>query len=156
MEEMFSRFWEIYLFGSPGSIPMAVIPQPARSRVINLAHDKLTFRQSAAVAQTCDVIVAPDSALMHLAGTLGLPCVALFGPIPAALRTAYYPSVTALQDTSACPMAPCFHHPRALGSGFLAWPNGGPCIKAGHCTVLAATTPTQVTSAIINLFEASK
>ena len=44
----------------------------------------------------CDAVLAPDSSMMHAAGTLGIPCVAFFGPFPYRLRTAYYDSVFAL------------------------------------------------------------
>jgi len=40
---------------------------------------KYTFRQAAALASVCDVIVAPDSALLHVAGALRKRIVGVFG-----------------------------------------------------------------------------
>jgi heptosyltransferase-2 len=96
------------------------------------------FRQSAALLATCDAVVAPDSALCHLAGALNLPTVALYGPFPWALRTAYALRTVALSGHGPC--APCFHHERA-GE---VWPEGKPCAKSGRCEVLATIEPERI------------
>ena len=103
--------------------------------VFRLDEPKLTFRQNAAVAQTCDVLVTPDSAFLHLGAHLGVPTVALFGSFPGELRASYYPKVKVIQAQGTC--APCFHH----GVG---WPKKGPCNFTNQCEVLASISAEQV------------
>jgi lipopolysaccharide heptosyltransferase II len=50
----------------------------AKSKYIDIAG-KTTIMQLAAIIQKCDVFVTPDSAPMHIASSLGVPFVALFG-----------------------------------------------------------------------------
>ena len=78
---------------------------------------------------------------MHLAGTLGVPCVGLFGPFPWKLRTAYYKTVFALHGNGVCPMAPCFwsHH-----NGLPLFPAGGPCNQTGLCEELSSIEPERI------------
>lgn len=136
--------WEIFFFGEPRTLQIQ-----ERERITNLSLRALDFRQSAAVLSTCDVVLAPDSSLAHLAGALDLPCIALYGPFPWKLRTAYHPKTIAIQGTGPC--APCFHHVR----GRQHWPEGGPCVKSGRCDVLASIAPGRVAMKISALYKAS-
>ncbi len=137
MNEVVHSLWkdghEIFLFGRPGEVET-----PARSRIVNLMSMGKSFRESCAIMMTCDVVIAPDSALAHVAGALNVPCVALYGPFPWTLRTAYAPKTRALQGTGRC--APCFHHVR----GGVQFPNNGPCRFTGKCEVLDAIPPERV------------
>ncbi len=63
---------------------------------------KLTIRQVAALIDKCDVMVTPDSGLMHVAGALETPTVGLFGTIPPELRIKYYRNSVALTGLDAC------------------------------------------------------
>jgi len=56
------------------------------------------FRKMAALAQQCQLLVTADTALLHLAGWLGTPTIALFGPIYSDCRTKHYPNVEVLYD----------------------------------------------------------
>jgi ADP-heptose:LPS heptosyltransferase len=49
------------------------------SGAINLCG-KLPIEQSAAVISMAELVLSNDSALMHLANALNIPCVSLFGP----------------------------------------------------------------------------
>ena len=51
----------------------------------------------AAVAARCDLVVAPDSLLLHLAAAVGTPVVGLFGPTSARSRAPLGPSVRVVQ-----------------------------------------------------------
>lgn len=136
--------WEIYFFGEPKSLAI-----PEQDGVVNLSLRSLTFRQSAAVLATCDVVLAPDSALAHLAGALDLPCVALYGPFPWQIRTAYHPKTLAL--SAELPCAPCFHQV----TGRQHFPANGPCAKTGKCEALSAIKPTRIAAKIDALYKAS-
>ena len=54
----------------------------------------------------CKCIVCPDSGVLHLAGFLKVPTVALFGPIPPEFRIKYYPTVRAICLGLKC--SPCW------------------------------------------------
>ena len=86
-----ARGWHAFLLGFPGEVLA-----PDKPGLTNCAKRGLSFRESVAVMSTCDALLAPDSALMHVAGALGLPCAALFGPMPAAIRTGYSPTTEAI------------------------------------------------------------
>jgi len=61
-----------------------------------------------ALMSMCDVMVAPDSGLMHLACALGVPTVALFGTMPARLRTEFYPTAHPIEaEDPGCGRFPC-------------------------------------------------
>jgi hypothetical protein len=137
LDDMTRAGWEICLLGQPGEFRVDSCPKG----VIDMTRMGLTFRQSMAFLTTCNAVLAPDSSMMHAAGTLEIPCVALFGPFPWKLRTAYYKTVHALTGNGGCPMAPCFwtHH-----NGLPLFPPGGPCNKTGICEELAAIEPDRI------------
>jgi ADP-heptose:LPS heptosyltransferase len=77
-------------------------------------HDRVTrvygleLRHAFAIVSECDVVLAPDSSFLHLAGALDIPCVALFGPIDGRLRTADYPRCETLDASDVHPCLPCW------------------------------------------------
>lgn len=137
VKHLIDEGWEIGLLGRPGEFG-ASFKAP---EISDLSWHGLSFRQSAAYITTCDCVLAPDSSLMHVAGALDVPCVALFGPFPWQLRTAYYTSVHALQGDRKCPKAPCFH---THHNGLPIFPVDGPCITTGLCQELVSITPDRI------------
>jgi ADP-heptose:LPS heptosyltransferase len=131
---LWNKGYEVFLMGRPGEIKTN---NP--SRVVNLMELNKTFRESCAVLKTCDVVVAPDSVMAHVAGALEIPCVGLYGPFPWKLRTAYAKNTFALQGY--CPVSPCFHHARP-GTG--PFPDFGPCYKSQKCEALETITPERI------------
>lgn len=129
--------WQIVLLGAKGDVE--VEPQPD---VFNAAAQGYTFRESVALMAKCDVVLAPDSALCHVAGALSLPTVALYGPFPWQERTLYHPSIYAI--TGQAPCAPCHHHVRAN----IQWPLDKPeaeCRKnGGYCAALGSISPQRI------------
>lgn len=123
--------WEPMMFGKPGEINGTI------KGAINLSKDGLNLRQSAAVLNTCDVVVAPDSGLCHIAAALEKPVVALYGPFPWQLRVAGQPTVRAITGQAEC--APCFWHGRMS-----KWPKGKPCAVTDHCKAMADIKPERV------------
>lgn len=133
------RGWEVFLLGQKGEIQT---PNGAPPNLRNLAEFGLTMRQSAAVLNAADVFIGNDSALLHIAGALGVPAVGLYGPFPWRLRTAHCPTTHALTGNGAC--SPCFHHANpALRNHF---PENCPTKKDGFCGVLAEIKPETVVS----------
>lgn len=135
IKKLLGRGWEIMLLGAPDEIQ---VPTNAPEGLFNCTLDKLSFRESCAVLSTCDAFLGPDSALVHIAGAIGVPAVGLYGPFPWELRTKYAPTTFALQGQGAC--APCHCHP----THFDAFPAGQPCAKAGVCVVLAGIDPDRI------------
>ncbi len=128
---------EVVLFGAPGSMK-------AHPMYLCLPAHGLDIRQSAAVLASCDACVAPDSAICHLAGALGIPTVALYGPFPAKARTRYAPSIFALSGQAPC--APCFHHARVE-----PYPALKPCVTAKQCVALGSIHPERVVQKVLQM-----
>jgi ADP-heptose:LPS heptosyltransferase len=64
----------------------------------------------AALLDQCEVVVCPDSGILHLAGALQKKTVAIFGPIPPESRCNHYANTTVL--TKKLPCFPCWYTPR--------------------------------------------
>ena len=130
---------EVVFVGSPGELNL-----PSQPGYLNLTAEQppLSFAQSCAVLADCDVVIAPDSAICHVASAMGLPVVALYAAFPWQLRTAYQPTVRAL--TGVAPCAPCFHHSR----GGQPWPEGAPCNHAGYCVAMANIAPDRIVAEV--------
>lgn len=137
---MMKRGWEVFLMGAPGEIQIP--PQHMHENLRNLSANGTTFRQSCAVINSADVVIGPDSALVHVAGALGVPCVALYGPFPWQLRTAYAPTTEAISGVGEC--APCFHHYNPAGGPAAHFPAGCPSAATGWCRVLAEIKPERI------------
>lgn len=131
--------YQVFLLGFPGEIKPVKNPPP---NLYNCSHDKLTFRESCALAATCDLILAPDSAAAHIGGALGIPTLSLFGPFPWKLRTAYARSVVNLTGNAPC--APCFYHKLSSRE----FPASGPCNVTGQCSALTDISPSRIVTTI--------
>ncbi len=139
---------EIYLLGYPGEVPGKVPPG-----IRNLTMENISFRQSVSAMATCDMVLGPDSVMIHIAGAINMPALGLYGAFPWKLRTAYAPSVQALQGSSGCDIAPCFFHGSRLEKHF---PKAGPCAKSHRCEVMASIEPKRVLAAISSILEEAK
>lgn len=60
----------------------------------------------ACVVSLADVVVAPDSSMTHVAAALGIPCVAIYGPVDHTAR-AYASTIPIFAHR---PCQPCDHH----------------------------------------------
>lgn len=135
-----TKGWEVFLMGAFGEVGL----EKKMPGLRNVADDNLTFRQSCAVMNNADCFLGMDSAMLHVAGALGVPAVGLYGPFPWQLRTAYSPSITAISGNGHC--APCFHHVNSAKRNH--WPENGPCRKLGYCGVLAEIEPQRIVTKI--------
>ena len=70
----------------------------------------LDLATSLALACRAKLILAPDSAFVHLAGARGLPCVGVFGPTDGALRMGAYPRTVAVSRRAELPCMPCWRN----------------------------------------------
>ena len=135
---------EVMLMGSPGSV------KDCEGPFVNLTAANLTFRMTCAIIETCDAMVTPDSSLCHIAGALGIPTVALYGPFLSQTRTQYSPSVKAINGKAPC--APCMHHDNTG----IAWPAGCPGWETGRCAALDNIPPALVAAQVSHMIETGK
>ena len=61
-----------------------------------------------AVIAACDYVISVDTAHVHLAGALGVPTLAIFGPTDGRLVVERYPHARLLQPRDSCPIMPCW------------------------------------------------
>jgi len=67
------------LFGSPGDRERANrVQENAKTPMINLAGET-TLKEVIGLAKECNLFISNDSGLMHLAGALDIPLIAIFG-----------------------------------------------------------------------------
>jgi heptosyltransferase-2 len=64
----------------------------------------------AAIVEQSDLVVCPDSAMLHLAGALNKKIVSIFGPIPPESRINHYNNASAVKLNLAC--SGCWYSPK--------------------------------------------
>ncbi len=104
-----------------------------------------TLRELWAMTTKAKVVVAPDSMMVHVAGSLGVPCVGLWGICNPVNRVRYYRNHVAIWKNKVCPFSPCY----AYASTFPKY--CPPAQKRSACDVLSAVTPKDVIDAIRTL-----
>ena len=103
----------------------------------------------AALCMESDCVVAPDSALWHMAAAVGAPCVGIFGPTDPRQYDAVYPRArwlwarSAEETTPGCRMPCVLSEARGYGSR--------QCIEEGAC--MAAVAPDAVLSSVLAAIE---
>ena len=88
------------------------------SHILNLI-DALSLPEMIALCSLLDVVIAPDTGTTHVAGALGVKCLALFGNIDPKTRVTYYPSVKSLYPYGEMSCIPCWdkHDPCEIPRG---------------------------------------
>ena len=80
-------------------------------------HD---IRQIAAIMHHCNMVMCPDSAILHLAGALKKDTVTLFGPTDPRARVDHYPNAVAICPAAELKCWPCWYHPNCQSRN-LCW-----------------------------------
>jgi ADP-heptose:LPS heptosyltransferase len=134
---------KVVLFGKTDdqSAKLAEISHPF---MFNLM-DKTNVMEMAALISIMTVVIAPDTAAMHIAGALKTPCLALFGNIDPATRVKYYPSVTPFYPVKELDCVPCFDRPE--DGAYICHD-----LKCGICMRLL--TPKRITAKVKELLNA--
>jgi ADP-heptose:LPS heptosyltransferase len=97
-------------------MPVVVFDDKPLPSDISTLHENIELAVgldlSTCLALACEakVIVAPDSALLHLAGARRIPCVGIFGPTDGAIRTAAYPQAIEVSMAAKFPCEPCWRN----------------------------------------------
>jgi ADP-heptose:LPS heptosyltransferase len=79
-----------------------------KTRVFNFAKHSESIGDTIALTSLSKGVVATDSALLHIAASLDLPCYGIYGPFPGEIRLATYPKAKWIDAKRFC--APCFMH----------------------------------------------
>lgn len=95
-----------------------------------------------ALMERAELVVAPDSMAVHIAGSLGIPCVGIWGLYEPSVRIGHYPGHVPVYRKEACPHSPC-------NWNFPTYPTFCPPSEKPrtHCAVMEAVTPDDVVSA---------
>jgi ADP-heptose:LPS heptosyltransferase len=101
------------------------------------------LRELWAQSEDAKVVVSPDSMMVHIAGTMGIPCIGLWGPVNPANRVKYYKNHFPIYRREACQHSPCF----AYTASFPKYcpPRGS---ERKVCEVMAAVNPQEVIDAV--------
>lgn len=77
-----------------------------------------SIRQTICFSQRYDLIIAPDSMMIQVAGCLNKPCVGIYGPFPSDLRMRYHNNSIGIDSCVVC--SPCFIYQETCfkGQGF--------------------------------------
>ena len=73
-----------------------------------MVQDK-DVRQLAGIMAHCDLVLCPDSSIMHLAAAMNIPTVALFGPTHPAARINHYKNAVAIWGGEGINACPCWY-----------------------------------------------
>lgn len=99
----------VVLIGGPAEMAMGARMRDSlgTARCVNTIG-ALTLRQTAALLKNCAVLVANDSAPMHIAAAVGTPTVSLFGPTAPYDKAPRGDSHRSLYRTETC--SPCYRY----------------------------------------------
>ena len=100
--------------------------------VMNLSYLINDYHDTIAALSLMDAFVSVDTGIVHAAGALGVPGVALFGPFPPATHVSDYPSVTGFRaeyEGKAC-TGPCLETHRGCAEINYSQDAVSPCFKA--------------------------
>jgi len=101
------------------------------------------LRELWALTKRAAIVIAPDSMMVHVAGSMGVPCVGLWGPVDPGLRVNYYKGHVPIFKKEACAYAPCH---TCNGE----WPRYCPKRESRkQCDVISAITHQDVIDAIV-------
>jgi len=106
---------KIMLIGIPAQNTIGQYLKGANKNVIIATG--YNVRESIILATRYDLMIAPDTFMVQVAGALGKPLIGLYGPFPSEVRMKYHENAIGLDPSVVC--SPCYKH------------DFRPCIK-GH------------------------
>ena len=100
--------------------------------IMNLSHLIHDYHDTVAAQSLVDAFVSVDTGIIHAAGALGVPGVALFGPFPPETHVAGYPSVVPVRAEFRGTMCrgPCLETHRGCAETGYAPHMVSPCFEA--------------------------
>jgi heptosyltransferase-2 len=67
-----------------------------------------SFDRTMAIVKASDIVLTPDTSILHLAAAFNIPCLALFGPIGSDIRCKFYKNTTVIRADLDC--VPCWRN----------------------------------------------
>ncbi|MBW1780221.1 MAG: glycosyltransferase family 9 protein [Deltaproteobacteria bacterium] len=91
------------------------LPQQKQEQAVNASRHLPTLVEAAALIGEMDLVVGPDSSMLHVAAAYRKPLIGLYGPFPSDLRLRYYENAIGLDSLTLCefargPYSACFEH----------------------------------------------
>ncbi|MFZ5994602.1 MAG: glycosyltransferase family 9 protein [Thermodesulfobacteriota bacterium] len=115
--------------------------------VINLSHLVHDYHDTVAALSLIDAFISVDTGIVHAAGAMGIPGVALFGPFPPETHVADYPSVVGIRATyegKTC-KGPCLETHRGCKEVDFTPTEVSPCFEALRVDEVVGTFNKQLT-----------
>lgn len=91
------------------------LPQQKQNQVLNASRNLPTLAEAAAMIGEMDLVIGPDSSMLHVAAAHKIPLIGLYGPFPSDLRLRYYKNAVGIDSMTLCEFArdrykSCFEH----------------------------------------------
>ncbi len=126
MDKLTDMGYKIVLTDNPrqnDSIESFVSKVKNKDMVFNFCQHSNTLDYSIALVSLAQCVVATDSALNHIAASMGVKCFGIYGPFPGFIRLKTYPLADWVDAQMHC--VPCFIHghtpcPQATSDGYSA------------------------------------
>jgi len=135
--DLIRKGYEVFLLGAPAQWRVKNV-----KGLTNLMLENLDIRKSIAAMATCDVLLAPDSVMLHVASAIGMKGVGLFGPVPWSTRVTS-DKIHCLQGTTGC--TPCCF----AGDAFTGpYPAHCPSKTKNMCALLADIKPERIVTKV--------
>ncbi|MDD5450996.1 MAG: glycosyltransferase family 9 protein [Desulfovibrionales bacterium] len=103
-----------------------------RTPIINLSHLVHDYHDTVAAMSLIDAFISVDTGIVHAAGAMGIPGIALFGPFPPETHVADYPSVVGIRapyEGKTC-KGPCLETHRGCKEVDFTPTEVSPCFEA--------------------------
>ncbi len=91
------------------------LPQQKRQQAVNASRHLPTLAEAAALIGEMDLVLGPDSSMLHVAAAYRKPLIGLYGPFHSDLRLRHYKNAIGLDSMTLCEFArgeysACFEH----------------------------------------------
>jgi len=113
---------------SPGNVEIDASHAPIK----NLSHLIDDYHDTVAALSLVDAFISVDTGIVHAAGAMGIPGVALFGPFPPETHVVDYPSVVGIRAAyqgKTC-NGPCLETHRGCAEVGFSSLKASPCLEA--------------------------
>ncbi len=118
----------VIIFGKSSNDPYTREAIAGISRLAISAVDKCSIKETMALIKRCRLFLSSDTSLLHLASTLGVPCIGLFAATPVGRYYPYFSLEGVIQSSATLACMPC------TGTGNVATckaaPGRAPCMEA--------------------------
>jgi ADP-heptose:LPS heptosyltransferase len=111
INELTSRGHKVVITDSPikaDNVQNIINQCKDKDKLFNFAKHSESLDYTIALCSMAKGTVGPDSSLCHIAGSLSIPTVGIFGPFVGEIRLSYFPTADWINCEREC--APCFLH----------------------------------------------